>query len=123
MTTRELPPSEWWKLANTEAKDVWPHLKHGSTHVMVVEHEGQIVGCWLLLRMYHVECLWIAPEHQKKTSVGRRLWTGMQRLAGSLGIGAAWTAAMSDDVRALLTRAGATQLPGDHYVLPFRGGK
>jgi hypothetical protein len=119
MTTRELPPEEWAKLAGTEAESVWPHLNPETAHVIVVEQGPQIVGCWIALPIYHVECLWIDPAHRKASSVGRRLWTGMRRLLGGLSVTNVLTAAMSEDVRALLAHVGAEQLPGDHYVMRF----
>lgn len=115
MTTRVLPPDEWHKLAGTEAEQAWPHLT-ASSQVLVVEHEDQIVGCWVLMPVLHVECFYIAPEHRKRASVGRRLLAGMARLVRLAGGSRVWTAAMSDDVRGLLDHIGATKVPGDHYV-------
>lgn len=117
MTSRILPVEEWHRLEGTEAGPVWRHFDPERTTVLVVEHEGAIVGAWTLLNVLHAECLWIAPAHRGKTSVARRLWTLMQRTAQQLGVKAVATAAMSNEVRGLLEHVGATKVPGDHYAM------
>lgn len=119
MTTRVLPPDEWHRLVGTEAEAVWPLVDASTTQVLVVEQDGAIVGSWLAMRVLHVECLWIAPEHRKAGSVGRRLLAGMTRLLRDLGAKAAMTCAMTDDVRRLIEHRGGTKVPADCYVLPF----
>lgn len=116
MTTRILPPDEWARLAGTEAETVWPHLPP-SAHVLVVEQDDQIVGCWVLMSVLHAECLWIASAHRGKASVARRLWAFMRRTAAGLGAPVVATAAVTDDVRRLLEHVGATKVPGDHYAM------
>lgn len=118
MTTRILPPEEYFKLDGTEAKDVWSRLPDGS-QVIVVEHEGEIVGCWIAMKVLHAECLYIAPEHRKKSSVGRRLLSALRTIAEREHAKSVWTAAMEDDVRGLLKHFGATQVPGDHFIMPM----
>lgn len=117
MTSRILPPDEWPKLTGTEAETVWPLLNPAQAHVLVVEDGSVIVGCWVLMPVLHAECLWIADAHRGKASVARRLWTGMRRLALSLGVSTVATAAISDDVRGLLDHVGAVKVPGDHYAM------
>lgn len=117
MTSRILPPEEWSKLEGTEAGPLWPHLDPSRTTVLVVEDGGVIVGTWLLLNVVHAECLWIAPAYRGRTSVARRLWTGMRRAAQAMKVPVVATAALTDDVRALLDHVGATKVPGDHYAM------
>ena len=117
MTTRVLPPGEWPRLAGTEAESLWPLLNPASASVLVVEDEEAIVGVWVLMSVLHAECLWIAAEHRGKTAVARRLWSGMQRVATDRGAKVVATAAISDDVRALLEHVGAMKVPGDHYAM------
>lgn len=115
--TRILPPDEWPKLAGTDLQAIWPRLNSAEAHVIVVEQGPTIVAHWLVLPVYHVECLWIHPDHQKRASVARRLWIGMRRLLADLGRSRVMTAAVSDDVRGLLAHVGAEPVPGDHYML------
>ena len=121
MTIRILPPSEWSRLEGTELDLARPFLPTEDTQVLVVEQDGVIVGCWAVIRYVHVEGLWIHPDHRRRGRVLRWLLTGMQRVAGALGVKAVLTAAVTDEVRALILGAGGTQLPGDHYVLPIGG--
>ncbi len=117
MITRVLPKEEWPRLRGTEAETVWPFLDAERASVIVVEDEGLIVGCHILMYVLHAECLWIAPEHRGRSSVARRLWSGVQRAVMSTGAKSIMTAACDDRVRGLLSHVGATKLPGDHYVI------
>ena len=119
--SRILPFAEYPRLNGTELGPVWPLLRPDDAFVTVVEQGDQIVACWALMRVWHLEGAWIHPAHRKKTAVARRLWVGMRRLAARLGVRSAMTAAVSDDVRAILKTAGATKLPGDHFLLPLEG--
>lgn len=121
MIARVLPVEEWPRLEGTEAETVWPHLDPARTTVVVVEHDGVIVGCHVLMNVLHAECLWIHPEHRGKAGVARRLWTTVQRTAKALGARTVITGACSDDIRALLAHVGAERLPADHYVLTVKG--
>lgn len=119
MTTRILPRDEYAKLAGTELDTVWPLLDQADGVVMVIEDGDQIVGCWAVMTVTHVEGLWIHPAHRGKASVGRRLLLGMTRfLRGRTVV----TSATCDDVRRLLERVAAQPLPGSHYMVTF-GGK
>ncbi len=121
MTTRLLPPSEWPRLIGTEAETLWPTLDPMQAQILVVEEGDQILGCWTLMLVPHVECLWIHPQERSRVSVARRLWIGMRALASQIGARGVWTAAVDDPVRGLLDHADARKLPGDHYLLPMEG--
>lgn len=122
MTTRVLPKEEWPRLKGTEAERVWPLLDPGKTSIVVVERDGVIVGCHVLTWYLHAECLWIAPADRGLASVGRRLWSMVQQIAiQRCGVTSVITGAVDDRVRGLLAHVGATQLPGDQYVVPVKG--
>lgn len=116
---RILPREEYDRLIGTEAEQVWPHLKDTDV-VVVVEDGGRIVACHVLMQMWHLECLWVAPD-RRKSMVGGRLWAKVQQTAKSMGLSALWTSAISDEVRDLLAHVGAEELPGRHYRVPMRG--
>lgn len=117
MTSRVLPPAEWPRLAGTEAEGFVAHLTDAA-RVVVVEHDGAIVGCHVLQPVLHAEGLWIHPEYRKKASVARRLWSTVRQTARET-FGVQWvaTGAASDDIRGLLEHVGAVKLP-DHYMVP-----
>lgn len=120
MTTRLLPASEWSRLAGTELAAAAEKLPHDAKVLAVEDETGRLVGCWAAIPLVHVEGLWIAPEHRKAGSVGRRLWREMRRLLSLRGVRVALTGSVSPDVDALLLHAGAQELPGKCYVLPVR---
>lgn len=119
MTSRVLPVEEWPRLRGTEAETLWPHLDPTMAQVLVVEDGGEIVGTWVLVKMVHAECVWIAPAYRGSFGVAKRLLVGMRRLALACGVKTVWTSAMSDHVRSLIGTLQGVRLPGEHYVLPL----
>jgi hypothetical protein len=119
MTRRILPPEEWSKLDATALGPAWRAMAPESSQVVVVEDDGQIIACWCLVTWAHVEGLWIADAHQKRTGAARHLLMGMKALCADRGIDAVVTHADTEDVAALVLHAGGHRLPGDAYVLPF----
>lgn len=122
MTSRILPPEEWPNLRGTEAETIWPALNpsRDRTQIVVVEQDGEIIGCHVLTLVLHAECLWIHPAHRGKAGVARRLWARVIRTAHCVfQARTIATAATSDDVRKLLTHVGAIDLPGTHHVIPL----
>lgn len=122
MTPRLLRPAEWpTKLVGTDLEAIHPSLP-GNACVIVVEDEQQaVVGCWVALQYWHVEGLWVREDHRKRGAVLRRLKVAMAVLLNNFGVKRVMTAALTDDVRALIHEANGTKLPGDHYVVPVGG--
>lgn len=106
-------------MAGTEAEALWPHLDPVNAQVLVVEHEGRIVGTWTALRVVHLECVWIDPEYRSRFGVVKRLLRGVREIAAGWGVRSVVTSAMSDQVRALVASLHGSPLPGDHYVMPM----
>jgi len=118
MTTRILPREEWPRLVGTEAETVWPQLSDAA-RVVVVEEDGEIIGCHLLQPVLHAECLWTHPDHRGSVSVLARLWSTVKRIAREeFGVSHVATSACSDDVRRLLARAKAVKVEADSYMVP-----
>lgn len=117
LTTRLLPPGEWPRLSGTELESVWPALDPARAMVLCVEEDGRIVGTWALIHVIHAEGVWIAPDRRQGGEVARKLWVFMRMMARALSARVVATAALSDDVRALLNRPGVVKLPGDHYTI------
>lgn len=113
-----MSPDEYPRLAGTEAEHVWP-LLDPADRVVVVERDGAIVAVHVLMRIWHLECLWKAAD--AGTGVTRLLWSTMQQLARSMNLNGAWTTALDDRVVRLLGHVGAEALPGRHFVVPFKG--
>lgn len=119
MTSRILPPEEWPKLVGTEAETLWPHLDPANSRVLVVEDGDRIVGTWTVLRVVHVECVWVHPEYRGAFGVVKRLLRGMRDIARSWGARTVFTAATTGQVRALITSLQGQALPGEHFVIPL----
>lgn len=121
MTSRLLPREEWSKLDGTEAGPVWRQLPDGA-EVVVVEQDGHLVGCHVLVSLLHAECVWIHPDHRGKASVARRLWASVQRTAREVfGADHVITHATDDRVRGLVAHLGGRALPGEAYIVSVRG--
>lgn len=118
--TRILPRDEYARLAGTEAESLWPLMRPEDGHIVVVERDGAIVGCWALLRVVHAECVWVAPAERGNPVVAKRLLRGMREQAKQMGAHSVYTGATTDDVKRLLSKLGARPLEGDHYMLPLR---
>jgi GNAT superfamily N-acetyltransferase len=118
MTSRVLPVEEWPRLAGTELEAVWPTLDPGSAQIVVVEEAGQIVGCWALLAVWHVEGVWIHPDYRSRPAgVARRLLVAMRYLARRCGALAVLTGAIDPKVRHILTdHLHARPVPGEQFI-------
>jgi N-acetylglutamate synthase-like GNAT family acetyltransferase len=109
MTSRILPREDYGRLVGTELEQVAPLLPEGS-RVVVVEAEGEIVACWALFSMVHLEGCWIAPAQRGNAGVVRRLLAGMTRAARDMGAATVWTSATDPDVADLAARLGAVEI-------------
>jgi N-acyl-L-homoserine lactone synthetase len=118
LTTRILPSAEWAKLAPTALEHVWEVLRAGTDRVIVIEEDGQVVGCWTLIPTVHVEGIWIHRNQRARGNVARRLLHAMQDEAQKMGATAVVTSSLTDEIADLAVRLGAEVLPGTHFVLP-----
>lgn len=126
-TWRVLPPEEWKRLKGTEADGLYQIMQKDDERddgdFVVVERDGQIVGCWALLRTVHAECVWISPEQRGNPAVARRLMAAMQTQAREMGAGVVFTGAklLDTDMQVMLERMGAKNLSEEycHYRLPI----
>lgn len=121
MITRVLPPEEWHRLAGTEVESLVPGLTPENAQVVVVDAGGEIVGTWAVLRIVHVECLWIAPAHQRKGSVARRLIRGVVAAAQRWRTPSVWTASVDPGVTTMIQKLGGMPIPGAHFAIPVGG--
>lgn len=110
MKSRVLEYEEWHKIP--EYMDhVLVHLRPKECRMCVVEHEGEIVGRWLLYPALLAEDLWIHPEYRKRVSVARRLWSIVHRCASELGYARMVSSVTDPAVTPLLLHEGIEHLP------------
>lgn len=120
MISRLLPIEEWPRLPE-HFQTLLPHVQPSDVQILVVEDGDRIVATWAVMRIVHVEGIWIDAEYRGRVGVARRLYLATMAAARQWTTGWAMTGADSDEVRALLARAGAQQIPMDTYVLPLKG--
>lgn len=118
ISARILPPSEWARLAGTPVNPA--DLSPDNALVVVVEHHGTIVGCWMALNTMHVEGLWIAPEHQGHAGTARALMTTMVGELLKAGVDGVLTSAITPEVEAMIRKAGGSQVPGTLWIIPLK---
>lgn len=121
MKTRQLSRDEWPRVAHCEIGPALEVLPPDDTRIVIVEEGSEVLGSWALIRYLHVEGVWVHPDHRKRGRVAAHLLTGMREIAHAWGHSVVLTAAMTEDVRALITHLGGQQLPGEHYAVPLGG--
>ncbi len=117
MTRRILPPEEYVRLVGTGAESLIQKLTDAA-RVIVVEQDGQIVGCETFQPVLHGEGLWIHPDYRGRSSVARHLWAGIRETVREcFGVGWFATGADSPQICELLEHVGALKLC-EHYMVP-----
>jgi hypothetical protein len=119
MHARLLPVDEWPRLTGTELEQVWPHLNDDHARIVVVEQDGQIIGCWSAIRYWHVEGAWVHPAHRKRGRVVQYAIALMFSTLRALGAGAVLTGSLTEDTDALIRHLGGNELPGRSFVIPL----
>jgi N-acetylglutamate synthase-like GNAT family acetyltransferase len=109
MTARLLPRSEWSRLRGTQLETVVPVLRRERGRVLVVEQDGEIVGCVALYRLWHLEGLEIRQKSATRALLGA-IKAHTAPIPGVLS----W--AQNPVVGEFLERLGAEVLPGQHYA-------
>jgi GNAT superfamily N-acetyltransferase len=122
VTSRILPLAEWGRLGETELPKVLPYVKPEDAQIVVVEDDGRIVGCWAVLRIVHLEGVWIAPAYRGRGSVARRLLAKTLETARAWAGSWAMTGADTDEVRRLIEQhLHGVKVPMDTYLVPMEG--
>lgn len=119
MNARILPVEEWDRLEGGEAGDARHAFNPDETQVIVVEDGDRIVGTWAVMRVVHVECLWVAPEHRGAFGVAKRLLKAMRDVAGAWGARYVLTGSISPHVTDLIRRFGGIPAPYETFILPL----
>ena len=119
MTSRILPVSEWGKLSGTLIDPAT--LPPDAVPVVVEDADGRVVGCSVLLPMWHQEGTYIAPDYRGRISAGRQLFDTMKRTLAQLGITGVWMTAFDDENARLIEKFGqAERVDAAHYLVDVR---
>lgn len=120
MKARVLPVAEWSRLASVPCGGQIPDIRPEDMAEIVVEDGDRIVARWTVLRMTHLEGLWIDPEY-RNAGTGRRLMRLAVQTARQWADKWVQTGAQTDEVRDMLARVGAVKIEMDNYMLPLGG--
>lgn len=119
-TARVLAPEEWPLMTTPELRTYLSLTRPEDTQVVVVEDQGRVIAQWAVLRIVHLEGLWIDPAYRNRVGVARRL------LAMTLTVARRWapewvmTGADSAPIRRMLTRFGAEPVPAQMFLMSTR---
>jgi ribosomal protein S18 acetylase RimI-like enzyme len=116
MVTRLLPREEWARLEGTELEAVYPVLPDGA-QVVIVENGDELIACWAVFPLVHLEGVWIHPDYRHNPRVARRLVAGGLDTARAMGARTALTAAADDRIATLAQKIGGVELPGRHFSI------
>jgi hypothetical protein len=116
MIARILPEQERGRLtAETGVPQVFAFVPPRDVQVVVVEDGGEIVGTVAVLRMTHLEGLWVSPERRGNPGLVRHLL----RTALEAAKPAEWIVAgvPGDEMRGILRRLGAHPMSAEMFLL------
>lgn len=118
MISRTLPQGEWGKLSNEDLAGLMRYAHPEDIRVAVVEDEGKIVGRCVVLKLTHLEGLWMDQEH-KNAGVTSALLGQVVKTAREFANQAVIAGAADGDERmySLLARLGADRLPVSFFTL------
>jgi hypothetical protein len=118
MKSRVLPVTEWHRLAGTL---IDPATLPNDAVPVVVEQDGAIIGCSVLLPIWHQEGTWLAPAYRGNVAAGRRLVEAMRTQLSHLGIDGLWMTAFDDENARLIEKFGtAAKVDAAHYLVTMR---
>ena len=119
MIARVLGENEWDRLSETGNPTVCSLADPGSLRYVVVEDEGRILAAMAVLRVTHLENVWVSKD----------AGAGVRRLLVKTAIETArdWTsswamASIGDDtIGGYVKRLGGRAVPVDTYIIPLGG--
>lgn len=115
ITTRVLPPSEWNKIRHIPPFDQYiPDAGPDHWQPLVVEIDGEIVGCCSLFDTLHWDCWWVDRDHPEKAGIFWALVEAGDGALRNLSTGIAHVLVPDDrpDLQALVERCGFEPVQG-----------
>lgn len=120
MRTRVLGPAEWYRLDATNLPPLMAMMRPQDCVPIVVESdEGEILASLAVLRVAHLEGMWVNPEH-RNAGVVRSLIRGVVPIAREWSNGWAFGGAADEKMRAILNGLGGVKVPMDLYALALK---
>lgn len=119
MMARILPREEWPRLAVTGLVPIFPDFPPEDVKAVVVEEDGQIVAATVVVRVVHLESLWIKEE--AGAGVSRALIRAVVDASKEWAPRIVMAQTRFEDVSKMLARLGGAFLPVDSFVLRVDG--
>lgn len=120
MNTRVLPREEWHRLAETNNPQICGSVPPDDVRVVVVEDGGKIVGSMAVIRVTHLENIWlekpragVASALIKAAHAEARQWA-----KGWIMANVGWG---RDRVAESVEAFGGSKIPVDTYLMPLGG--
>lgn len=116
MRTRILGVDEWGRIEEAGAPPITPLVNPDNAARVVVEGDGDILAAISVLRVTHLEDLWIHPGHRDNLGVTRALLR--QAVAFPQIRGESWVLGSinSDRMRRFVARLNGVRIPGEYYA-------
>jgi hypothetical protein len=120
MKARILPAEEWVKFEDPKLPPLFSAMLPKEVSVIVVEDEEKIIARMLVMRITHLEGVWIDPEYKNAGVTGALL---RQTAAVVNSHGDVWAMAGSADsvMTDILERMGGVQISADFFALGIGG--
>ncbi len=114
---RALPPEEWDKIRHIPPFDTQGLPNPELWRPLVVEIDGQVVGCCSIFDTIHWDCWWVDPAHPARAGVFWSLIQAGRAELKSIGVGVAHVVIPDNrpDLAALVERFGFQKAPGTLY--------
>jgi len=119
MEARVLPVNEWNRLNVTELPVLLPYFRPEDVNVVVVEEAGAIVASLAVMRVPHLEGVWIEPSRRGSPELVRKLMSGAAYASRKWSSGWVMAQSATDHVSDLITRLGASKVPVETFIVPL----
>lgn len=123
LTLRELPPEEWWKLAEASGPLSGWQIPAGSDSARILVAEdptvgGDIVAYWVIAAMVHLDPLWIDAPYRGRAHFLMALIGALITILGESGVHYTYAIVGDGDQPAngiLAEKLGLSKVPGTLY--------
>ncbi len=122
MMARILPREEWSKLDVSGMPLIGPTLRNEDVQIIAVEDGSRLVATMAVIRVTHMESLWIDPEYRGNAGLVRMLLKQAVSAAKKWTDKWIWGASDTEHMNDIIKRVGGIQLPIQSFMIPV-GGK
>lgn len=122
MIARILPPEEWNAVRGKGFDGMLPLIEPENARVVVVEEDGEVVAHLGVLRVTHLESLWVHPRYRGNAGLGRRLLRKAMEAVRPWATSWVMAQVADNDVCELVRRLGGVRIAADSYAMTVGRG-